>query len=47
MDWLQIVNPVIDWQSCMLKIAVKGFEDSYYLFGLPVDPVARVELCSL
>ena len=41
------MNLVIDWQSCTLRIAVKGLEDPLYLSGLPVDPVARVELCSL
>ena len=47
MDWLQKVNPVIDWQSCTMKINVKGLKDPKYLFGLPVDPVTHVELCSL
>ena len=26
-DWLQKVNPVIDWQACTMKITVKGLED--------------------
>ena len=46
-DWLQKVNLVIDWQSCTLKIDVKGLEDPQYLSVLPVDLVSRVKLCSL
>ena len=41
------MNPVIDWKSCTLKISVKGLQDPQCFFGLPVDPVAHVELCSL
>ena len=26
-DWLQKVNPVIDWKFLTLKIDVKGLED--------------------
>ena len=47
LEWIgyRKLNPVIDWQSCTLKITVKGLKDSEYLFGMPVDPVTRVELC--
>ena len=46
-NWLQQVNPVIDWQAYILQITVEGLQNLQYLSGLPVNPVSYADLCSL
>ena len=45
-DWLQAINPSIDWQSCMVEVDFCKHGGTHVLHALPTKPVAKVELCS-
>ena len=46
-DWLQATNPTIDWWSYTVALPVHGESQRRVVSGLPVGPVADVQLCSL
>ena len=45
-DWLSSTNPTIDWWACTVAVNCEGLSGPQVLAGLPVEAVARVELCS-
>ena len=46
-DWLQSCNPVIDWHAYTVALPVQAEQVPRVVAGLPVGPVADVQLCSL